>query len=187
VVVLSGFNCSGRSNCIPLAEAISTTAVRSSGSHAKPAATSMSGSGPITVAGIHRPLEAAIRAAAVPSPPSAIGLMTIRAPGAALPMASATIRQARSAARVPLNESIATTIFIAHPACRASSNPSQNGERASSLRRPTCFDWLCFHDSILIFSPKTPKLALFRTSRPYLVARRSSLVSRISFCEPGRN
>ena len=89
VVVFSGFCRSRRSNGSPLAIAISTTAVRVWGSQTNPPSTRISGSGPTTSARIHSPPAAAIRVTAVPSPPSAMGFVTMIASGTTERIASA--------------------------------------------------------------------------------------------------
>jgi hypothetical protein len=81
VVVRVGSRCSGESSAIPLAAAISITAVCSPPSRPIGASTFMRGNGPVTFCVTIRPPVAATSPATVPSPPSAIGQISISAPG----------------------------------------------------------------------------------------------------------
>ena len=96
---------------IPAAPAISITAVPEASiipySH-------MTGvpSGPVTCTCCLLPFIPDVSASTVPSPPSASGLTSTSAPASALWIPSATALPASMDVILPLNESIAVTIFI---------------------------------------------------------------------------
>ncbi|CFW14500.1 Uncharacterised protein [Bordetella pertussis] len=94
----------------PAAAAISMTAVASSGSQPQRARTG-SPSAPRTVVSRHWPPVAASTAWTVPSPPSAIGMHRVWAPGQACRTPRAMAAAASGADRLSLNESGAMTIF----------------------------------------------------------------------------
>ena len=97
-------------NTSPAAAAISITAVPS-GNNAYPANTG-SPSGPVTVAVIHRPAQAAANASAVPSPPSAIGRSRISASGQRTFNPHRIAAHAAGALNEPFHLSEATKILI---------------------------------------------------------------------------
>jgi hypothetical protein len=104
-----------RSRVSPLAEAVSTSAVLSNGNHANPASTHIAARG--AGGGRGNPFAGAghaISAAAVPSPPSASGNQDqSRGPVRSSDSASAAMRHASAALKLPLKESKARTTFMA--------------------------------------------------------------------------
>ncbi len=111
VLVTQASRCARVSSCRPLAMAISMIAVLLSASQPHWALTGAP-SGPLTLALISSPLQAASSASMVPSPPSAIGHLINSACGqtSARPLAIASATA--WALRLSLNESGAMTIFI---------------------------------------------------------------------------
>ncbi len=133
VVAFMGSSPPGGTSSIPLAEAISMTAVRPSGS--KPYdATTGSPRGPVTVTERSSPPVARTTASVVPSPPSAIGITMISASLRLSWSASAMILPASSLLILPLKLSAATTIFILIHPDRSEAGVRRPGPRFTDSR-----------------------------------------------------